>query len=159
MSVSDDRRQEQIDKLRLCSQLPDSTTPVALHEVFGERVHVVLGMLFVLQGVRFRRCLSGTDRPRSRKGVADRKPLRIPLAGPDRVRRVALSRAAGSPCHRGPRRTAPTKRSALPAAEDQRIGVRGSNLTFESGLGFRGDSRRASLADANRHFPFCHICR
>jgi ParB-like chromosome segregation protein Spo0J len=35
----------------------------------------------------------------------------------------------------------------------------GSNLTFESGLGFPGDSRRASLADANRHFPFGHICR
>jgi hypothetical protein len=35
----------------------------------------------------------------------------------------------------------------------------GSNLTFESGLGFPGDSRRASLADANRRFPFCHICR
>jgi 5-methylcytosine-specific restriction protein A len=35
----------------------------------------------------------------------------------------------------------------------------GSNLTFESGLGFRGDSGRASLADANRHFPFCDICR
>jgi hypothetical protein len=35
----------------------------------------------------------------------------------------------------------------------------GSNLAFESGLGFRRDSRHASLADANRHFPFCHICR
>jgi hypothetical protein len=35
----------------------------------------------------------------------------------------------------------------------------GSNLAFGSGLGFRRDSRRASLADANRHFPFCHICR